>query len=54
MIRMWCPGLGVALDCIDSDLCLLTYFEYFSASGQIENQVSCQPLVLHHSFFLYH
>ena len=33
---IWCPGSGAVLDCIDSDLCLLTYFVTFpyGVSGQ--------------------
>ena len=26
----WYPGSGVVLDCIDNDLCNLTYFDYQS------------------------
>ena len=28
LLQVWYPGSGVVLDCIDSDLCTLTYFVF--------------------------
>ena len=37
----WYPGSGVVLDCIDSDLCTLTYFGY---NLDIMRQSACLAL----------